>query len=210
MSVSWEATKCLPAMLQVTKDNFTAVLPIVEQALKHCQFYAFDCEMTGLKHTYNDSISYFADMQERYAQVRRAHTHAMTSHSNACRRVAQSFSHCLNILLHAQLQTCCSPMHMHVVLNAGCSQRQGLPALPVWTVSLLLAGRQIRGPDVQLPLVPQVTCRWCSKHNEHHLTWTLLCHASSRTLLVCPGVSSPQHICPLVSDEPVAAHYCSL
>ena len=57
-------------MLQVTKNNFSEVLPVVEQALKHCQFYAFDCEMTGLKHTYNDSISYYADMQERYAQVR--------------------------------------------------------------------------------------------------------------------------------------------
>ena len=63
------ASNQVPAMLQVTKDNFSEVLPIVEQALKDCHFYAFDCEMTGLKHTYNDSISYFADMQERYAQV---------------------------------------------------------------------------------------------------------------------------------------------
>jgi hypothetical protein len=36
------------APLQVTRSNFAAVLPAVRQALQDCQFFAFDCEMTGL------------------------------------------------------------------------------------------------------------------------------------------------------------------
>ena len=87
-------------MLQVTKDNFLEVLPIVEQALKHCQFYAFDCEMTGLKHTYNDSISYFADMQERYVQVRSL---AEQPHKLMLTRVAMT-SHCKGFCSFLQLQ----------------------------------------------------------------------------------------------------------
>eukprot|EP00882_Tetradesmus_deserticola_P011672 GHRQ01012347.1.p1 GENE.GHRQ01012347.1~~GHRQ01012347.1.p1 ORF type:complete len:242 (+),score=61.91 GHRQ01012347.1:518-1243(+) len=34
--------------LQVTRSNFTAVLPAVRQALQDCQFFSYDCEMTGL------------------------------------------------------------------------------------------------------------------------------------------------------------------
>lgn len=36
------------ATQQITRHNFTAVLPAVRQALEQCTFYAFDCEMTGL------------------------------------------------------------------------------------------------------------------------------------------------------------------
>lgn len=179
------------------------MLPIVEQALKHCQFYAFDCEMTGLKHTYNDSISYFADMQERYAQVRSL---AEQPHKLMLTRFAMT-SHCKGFCSVLQLQPpspaactatfCCSPMQMHVMLNAGCSQRQGLLALPVWVVSLLLAGRQIRGPDLQLPLVPQVMCTWCLRHT-NHLSWTLSCFATGHALLVCTRLSCLQHPCTLL------------
>jgi hypothetical protein len=45
-SVSLDAAAAAP--LQVTRSNFTAVLPAVRQALQDCHFFAFDCEMTGL------------------------------------------------------------------------------------------------------------------------------------------------------------------
>jgi hypothetical protein len=34
--------------MQVTRSNFRAALPSVKAALAECQFFAFDCEMTGL------------------------------------------------------------------------------------------------------------------------------------------------------------------
>ena len=193
-------------MLQVTKDNFSAVLPIVEQALKHCQFYAFDCEMTGLKHTYNDSISYYADMQERYAQVRSLaeplHQLTLTNLWNDHSQQSLPQSHlkpCSVLQLPPESPAACTATKLvavHVVFHAGCSQRQRLLALPVWVVSLLLAGRQIRGPDVQFPLVPQVTRRWRSQHNDH-LGWSLSCYAAGCSSLVCMSLSCLQHFCTL-------------
>eukprot|EP00879_Flechtneria_rotunda_P029453 GHRR01031860.1.p1 GENE.GHRR01031860.1~~GHRR01031860.1.p1 ORF type:complete len:217 (+),score=69.08 GHRR01031860.1:106-756(+) len=38
----------LPPPLQVTRHNFAAALLAIKQALQECQFYSFDCEMTGL------------------------------------------------------------------------------------------------------------------------------------------------------------------
>jgi hypothetical protein len=32
----------------VTRHNFAAVLPVVREALQSCDFFAIDCEMTGL------------------------------------------------------------------------------------------------------------------------------------------------------------------
>lgn len=37
-----------PAPLQVTRHNFHYALPVLAEALAGCQFYAFDCEMSGL------------------------------------------------------------------------------------------------------------------------------------------------------------------
>lgn len=37
------------AQVQITKENFAEVLPLVKDALEQCQFYSFDCEMTGLR-----------------------------------------------------------------------------------------------------------------------------------------------------------------
>lgn len=34
--------------VDITRENFNAMLPAVEEALKECTFYAYDCEMTGL------------------------------------------------------------------------------------------------------------------------------------------------------------------
>jgi hypothetical protein len=52
-SVDTFATEYVPVStetvpLQVTRNNFTAVLPAVKSALQDCQFFSFDCEMTGL------------------------------------------------------------------------------------------------------------------------------------------------------------------
>lgn len=34
--------------MEVTRDNFRHVLPQIQQLLTRCEFYSFDCEMTGL------------------------------------------------------------------------------------------------------------------------------------------------------------------
>lgn len=34
--------------LYITRSNFTQALPVLRQALQECEFFAFDCEMTGL------------------------------------------------------------------------------------------------------------------------------------------------------------------
>ena len=55
---------------QVTRHNFQQVLPDVRQALADCQFFSFDCEMTGL---YPDSSDAAAtphdDYEERYRKL---------------------------------------------------------------------------------------------------------------------------------------------
>ena len=33
--------------VDITRDNFQAMLPMVEQKLQECAFFAIDCEMTG-------------------------------------------------------------------------------------------------------------------------------------------------------------------
>ena len=47
--------------VDVTRENFQAMLPAVKEALDRCTFFAFDCEMTGLfldstRHEYLDDI----------------------------------------------------------------------------------------------------------------------------------------------------------
>ena len=37
-----------PPPLQVTRHNFHYALPVLQEALRNAQFYAFDCEMSGL------------------------------------------------------------------------------------------------------------------------------------------------------------------
>ncbi len=34
--------------VDITRDNFEAMLPTVEKCLSECAFFAMDCEMTGL------------------------------------------------------------------------------------------------------------------------------------------------------------------
>jgi hypothetical protein len=60
--------------VDVTRDNFEATLPSIKEALDECEFFAFDCEMTGLfldghKHEYLD------DMQDRWVSSHPSQPH---------------------------------------------------------------------------------------------------------------------------------------
>lgn len=61
--------------MEVTKETFEDALPIVEEALKECQFYSFDCEMTGLFVSDRKGLadgkppSYLHDMEDRYEEL---------------------------------------------------------------------------------------------------------------------------------------------
>ena len=52
----------------MTRSSFKDVLPGVVAALQGCDFFAFDCEMTGLNET-DSSTSYIDDIEDRYYQV---------------------------------------------------------------------------------------------------------------------------------------------
>lgn len=56
-------------MMQVLRENFSATLPLVEQALQRCHFYAFDLEMTGLFQA-DTHENYLDDIEDRYRVVR--------------------------------------------------------------------------------------------------------------------------------------------
>ena len=53
---------------QVTRSSFSDSLPGVIAALQGCDFFAFDCEMTGLNES-DGSSSYLDDIEDRYHQV---------------------------------------------------------------------------------------------------------------------------------------------
>ena len=55
--------------LQVTKANFQQSFPIIKEALQECQFFAFDCEMTGLD-TAESKQEYLDEIEDRYHYVR--------------------------------------------------------------------------------------------------------------------------------------------
>jgi hypothetical protein len=54
---------------QVTRHNFAETLPLVADALSRCDFFALDCEMTGLHAAERAPGAYLRDMQERYQEV---------------------------------------------------------------------------------------------------------------------------------------------
>lgn len=54
--------------VDVTRHNFAAVLPAVRDALARCEFFALDCEMTGLFLEANRS-EYADDAQARYEKM---------------------------------------------------------------------------------------------------------------------------------------------
>lgn len=54
--------------VDITRENFTQMLPMVQLALQQCEFYSFDCEMTGLiLDTHREE--FFDDMQERWVTI---------------------------------------------------------------------------------------------------------------------------------------------
>lgn len=61
--------------MEVTRHNFRETLPIVGEALGECQFYAFDCEMTGLFVSDRNGLAegkppaYLHDMEDRYEEI---------------------------------------------------------------------------------------------------------------------------------------------
>ena len=54
--------------LQITRSNFQESLPIIQQALQDCQFFALDCEMTGLE-LQDAKQEYLDEIEDRYHQV---------------------------------------------------------------------------------------------------------------------------------------------
>ena len=55
-------------LLQITRSNFQQSLPIIQQALQDCQFFAFDCEMTGLE-VLACKQEYLDEIEDRYHMV---------------------------------------------------------------------------------------------------------------------------------------------
>ncbi|KAG1655504.1 hypothetical protein FOA52_008523 [Chlamydomonas sp. UWO 241] len=55
--------------VDVVRDNFEAMLPAVEAALRDCTFFAIDCEMTGL-FLEGSRESFLDEMPDRYARLR--------------------------------------------------------------------------------------------------------------------------------------------
>lgn len=55
--------------VQVTRENFMETLPLVREALSECEFFAFDCEMTGIRDSglYTDIMH---DMDDFFLKVR--------------------------------------------------------------------------------------------------------------------------------------------
>lgn len=53
---------------QITRANFKESLPAIQQALHDCQFFAFDCEMTGLN-LQDSRQEYLDEIDDRYAQA---------------------------------------------------------------------------------------------------------------------------------------------
>ncbi|KAL4459112.1 hypothetical protein ABPG75_013977 [Micractinium tetrahymenae] len=54
--------------MEVTRHNFAEVLPLVKQALADCQFFALDCEMTGL-FLEDKSGAYLDEIHDRYQEM---------------------------------------------------------------------------------------------------------------------------------------------
>jgi poly(A)-specific ribonuclease len=69
--------------LQVTRTNFKQALPAIQEALAGCQFYAFDCEMTGLRLQGQDDW-FLDDPEERYARTKAAAEQFLVTQFGLC------------------------------------------------------------------------------------------------------------------------------
>ncbi|KAG2424232.1 hypothetical protein HYH02_015217 [Chlamydomonas schloesseri] len=75
--------KAAPSV-DVTRHNFEAVLPAVRRYLGACDFYAFDCEMTGL-FLDGHNENYLDDMQDRYNRTAAsAHAYVINQFGLSC------------------------------------------------------------------------------------------------------------------------------
>ncbi|MEW5316777.1 MAG: hypothetical protein WDW38_008127 [Sanguina aurantia] len=54
--------------VDITRENFARMIPMIQRALNQCEFYSFDCEMTGLILD-TQREEFFDDMQERYTKT---------------------------------------------------------------------------------------------------------------------------------------------
>ena len=72
--------------MQVLRDNFGATMPLLEDALQRCQFYALDLEMTGL-FLPDIQETYLDDVEDRYQVVcLPAFAHCCLPTMHACMR----------------------------------------------------------------------------------------------------------------------------
>eukprot|EP00201_Polytomella_parva_P008215 CAMPEP_0175058970 /NCGR_PEP_ID=MMETSP0052_2-20121109/12158_1 /TAXON_ID=51329 ORGANISM="Polytomella parva, Strain SAG 63-3" /NCGR_SAMPLE_ID=MMETSP0052_2 /ASSEMBLY_ACC=CAM_ASM_000194 /LENGTH=75 /DNA_ID=CAMNT_0016324439 /DNA_START=177 /DNA_END=404 /DNA_ORIENTATION=+ len=55
----------------VTTDNFEEVFPLIESAVRRCEFYSFDFEMSGI-HTANYKTEYLDEIEDRHIKSARA------------------------------------------------------------------------------------------------------------------------------------------
>lgn len=78
-----EGDKAAPAV-DVTKHNFEAVLPAVREYLGACDFFALDCEMTGL-FLDGQQEGFLDDMQDRYTRTAAAaHQYVINQFGLSC------------------------------------------------------------------------------------------------------------------------------
>ena len=58
--------------MEVSLENFTAVLPLVRSSIQSCEFVAFDTEFTGTKVTLDDKPHEFDTFRDKYARNSKA------------------------------------------------------------------------------------------------------------------------------------------
>jgi len=69
--------------MEVTKENFDQVLPVIAEAIKECDFLAFDTELTGLT-TRGQRITGLDSVEERYQKIRASATSFQTIQWGLC------------------------------------------------------------------------------------------------------------------------------
>lgn len=69
--------------MEVTKENFDKVLPLIAEAIKECDFLAFDTELTGLA-SRNSRIMALDTVEERYQKIRASATSFQTIQWGLC------------------------------------------------------------------------------------------------------------------------------
>jgi poly(A)-specific ribonuclease len=55
--------------MEVTKENFESLFPVIDESITNCDFVAVDLELTGLQNTNTDAIDVLDDSQDRYSKL---------------------------------------------------------------------------------------------------------------------------------------------